>query len=971
MLSHKVLLRTELGQAARYYSDAADDYYAQELGASEWYGAGAEELKLSGKPVDKARLIELFSGQVEEGGVAIRRSTRSSSTNRIGIDLTFSAPKSVSIQALVGQDPAILQAHDIAVKRAVAEAEKMATARNKIDGKSTVERTGNLVVAMFRHETSREQDPQLHTHAVLLNMTRRADGKWRALRNDEIVKATKWLGATYRAELALELQKLGYELRHERDGMFELAKFNREALEEFSQRGRQVEAALSEKGLDRATATTAEKQQATMRTRRRKVTADRKDLFHEWRERAHELGLDLEKGKRPERDRHDSQASPGVAAQVAAAAASEGSARAARFAINHLLERQSIVSHDALLDVALKHAIGSARKQDVELAVSDLVKQGYLVEEEPRYQAAGDGPSQPARTATAWTEWLQARGMAPADAKERVTRALKNGSLLLVEKRYTTQTALQREREILAMAQRQRRMVKPMTQPFRLDPVLRATSLTPGQRDAVSLILTSSDGVVGVQGRAGTGKSHMLSVAVPQMEAAGYEVRAVAPYGSQVRELRNLGIQANTLASFLKTADLQLTDKTVLLLDEAGVVPVRQMHALMRLAESTGARIVMLGDTAQTKAIEAGRPFDQLINSGMETAIMADIQRQKNAELKRAVELAADGKPVESLQHIPKIVEIQDPINRRQAIADAYTALTSDERTRTIVVSGTNAARRDINRMIRVGVGLAGKGRTFSTLTRRDTTQEERRYAKYYRLGDVIRPEKDYKKTGLQQGALYSVVEIIGGNKLILKGQEGQLVEINPSSHRKLSVYEPEKTELSVGDSIKFTRNDKELDVANGDRFRVVSVGEVGFTVASASRTITLDSTLPLHLEHAYVTTIHSSQGMTEDRVLADFSTKSRTTAMDTYYVAISRPRFDTTIFTDKKEDLPAAVSRVNEKHAALDLETPWRTRMLQEIQRGRETAREREMAGASRMARDLGRDGPERQDRAAQRDRS
>lgn len=966
MLSHKVLLRTELGQAARYYSDAADDYYAQELGASEWYGAGADDLKLSGQAVDKARLIELFSGRVEEGGEAIRRSTRNSSTNRIGIDLTFSAPKSVSIQALVGQDPAILLAHDNAVKRALDEAEKMASARNKVEGKSTVERTGNLVVAMFRHETSREQDPQLHTHAVLLNMTRRADGKWRALRNDEIVKATKWLGATYRAELALELQRLGYELRHERDGMFELAKFERAALEEFSQRGRQVEEALSEKGLDRSSATTAEKQEATMRTRRRKRTADRKDLFHEWKERAVELGLDLGKAEPHHLDRNRAPETVSAISEVAAAARRQGAERAARFAINHLLERQSIVEHDALLDAALKHAVGSARKQDVEGALADLVKAGYLIEEAPSYKAAGDGPDQPSRTVAGWVKWLEARGMAPADAQQRVTRALKTGSLHEGEKRYTTQTALQREREILGMEKRQRGAVKPMARPHVLTPILRSTTLTAGQRDAVSLMLTTLDGVVGIQGRAGTGKSHMLTVAVPHMQAAGYEVRAIAPYGSQVRELRSIGIKANTLASFLNTADLRLTDKTVLILDEAGVVPVRQMHALMRIAEAAGTRIVMLGDTAQTKAIEAGKPFDQLLISGMATATMADIQRQRDPQLKRAVELAADARIKESLQHIPTIIEIKDPKARREAIASEYTALSPDERTKTIVVSGTNEARRDINRRIRAGIGLAEKGITFRTLARRDTTQEERRYAKYYRVGDVIRPERDYKKSGLQRGSLYSVVGTEPGNKLILRGPGDQRFEINPSSHRKLSVYEPEDTELSIGDAVKFTRNDKDLDVANGDRYRVVAVGKHSFKLANATRTISMDDTGPLHLEHAYVSTIHSSQGMTEDRVLADFSTKSKTTAMDTYYVAISRPRYHTTLYTNSRADLPVAASRLHEKHSALELDTPWRDRMLQEIQRGREMARKREMAGASRMARDLGRSGPDRQERSA-----
>jgi conjugative relaxase-like TrwC/TraI family protein len=149
-------------------------------------------LGLSG-PVERARLRELLAGRVAVENDALRSTTRHDAQNRIGIDLTFSAPKSVSLQALVGGDARIIEAHDRAVARAVEVAEERAQARKKVAGQSHVEDTKNLVVAKFRHETSREQDPQLHTHALVLNLTRRSDGEWRALRNDEIVKATATL----------------------------------------------------------------------------------------------------------------------------------------------------------------------------------------------------------------------------------------------------------------------------------------------------------------------------------------------------------------------------------------------------------------------------------------------------------------------------------------------------------------------------------------------------------------------------------------------------------------------------------------------------------------------------------------------------------------------------------------------------------------------------------------------------------
>ncbi len=137
--------------------------------------------------------------------------------------------------------------------------------QSKTHGVVSVDDTHNLVVAKFRHETSRLQDPQLHTDAVVLNITQRGDGRWRALCNDKLVHSVTYLGTYYRAELAKRVASLGYELRHGRDGTFELAKITREQISAFSKRSEAIEAALSAKGMDRASATTADKQAATMR----------------------------------------------------------------------------------------------------------------------------------------------------------------------------------------------------------------------------------------------------------------------------------------------------------------------------------------------------------------------------------------------------------------------------------------------------------------------------------------------------------------------------------------------------------------------------------------------------------------------------------------------------------------------------------------------------------------------------------
>jgi ATP-dependent exoDNAse (exonuclease V) alpha subunit len=345
------------------------------------------------------------------------------------------------------------------------------------------------------------------------------------------------------------------------------------------------------------------------------------------------------------------------------------------------------------------------------------------------------------------------------------------------------------------------------------------------------------------------------------------------------------------------------------------------MEQALKLAEQAGARVVLLGDTGQTKAIEAGRPFHQLQAAGMATAVMDQIERQRDPALREAVALAARGETASSLSRISDVREVRDDHQRRSAIAIHYARLPEEERARTLVVAGTNEARREINRAIREDLGLAGRGQEFATLTRRDTTQAERTFSRNYAPGDVIQPERHYRTAGLARGALYEVLENGPGNRLTVRGEDGKTVEFSPMTCRRLSVYEPERAELAVGDRVRITRNDVALDLANGDRFTVAAVSRNGVTLADGRRTVELPADRPLHLDHAYSTTVHGSQGTTAERVLIDAATRSRTTSQETYYVAISRARQEARIYTDDLARLPSTVSREHQKHAGLELD--------------------------------------------------
>src|SRR5205809_197905 len=260
-------------------------------------GRGAEKLGLRGE-VDAARFRALLEGRLPNGRRIPATVEASKGVKRHGWDFTFSAPKSVSLQALIAGDQAIIEAHNKAVRDAVALMERHAIGRKKIAGVSHRQHTGNLVAAAFQHELSRAKDPQLHTHVVVMNMTERSDGEWRALSNEELFKRTKLLGAAYRGSLARNLQALGYEIRlTDKEGSFELAHISRAQIEAFSQRSRMIEEALESRGKSREDASTLEKQVITLATRPKKdrlTEHDRRVLMEHWKEKSRTAAIEYQ-----------------------------------------------------------------------------------------------------------------------------------------------------------------------------------------------------------------------------------------------------------------------------------------------------------------------------------------------------------------------------------------------------------------------------------------------------------------------------------------------------------------------------------------------------------------------------------------------------------------------------------------------------------------------------------------------------
>lgn len=952
MLSFKFIASAA---GAAHYFESSDDYYGKEGHRGEWIGAGVDLLGLAGtSAVAPETLRQLLDGQLP-GGQRMRLSRTRAGKDRKGIDFTFSAPKSVSIQALMLGDPRIVAAHDSAVAQSLQLLQTFVAARRKERGLSFRERTGVLVGAAFRHELSRAQDPQLHTHVLVMNLTRRADGEWRALSNEELLRNVRMVGAFYRATLAEKLRELGLDLRATAKGGWELAHVPDAAVRLFSQRSREIERLLSLRGHDRDQASSAQKQVLALASRPRKTESDRAWLRAHWLQIAREAGLDLETWNRSDLVSRRGAQRLGTALSVATArrwgtlsAANE----AMDFAIAHLAERQGVFSRAELLEVAYGRAATAASPDAVEAALERARADGRLVQELVLYQTArslnvsaselSKDPSAGRFKArdeleklsrSSWTALtMAARGQTQAQAERAVDAAVQRGALVPSEPRFATPEARRSELHVLAMERSGRGAVAPVVSPRAVARLLEGSDLNAGQRDAVAMILSTQDRFVGIQGLAGTGKSHMLSKAVQGIKThaarlslvQGYKVIGLAPYASQNQALAALGMESQTLASLLarKSHQDRLDSRSIVFLDEAGVVPAHQFEMLMAIIERRNARLVLTGDRHQTHAVEAGRPFEQLQDAGMTKAFLTEIQRQRRESVRAAVVHAARAEIPSAVARLKdSVIEVRDDGRRHSLIADAYLRLSAVERADTLIVAGTNEARRSINAEVRAGLGLRD-GHQVRILEPVDMTRAELRSAQSYDIGQVVVPQRNYGTT-LLKGEQLRILEVMlrpGRGALTVQREDGTVVTIDPSRQSMLRVYQPESVEMAPGDRVRVNANDRTLGVRNGERFRIAAIDNRYITLDAANAIIRVGRRRAAHLQHAYASTVHSAQGLTCGRVLVDANTRSLSSNRAVFYVAISRAREEVTLFTDDASKLAAAMSREPKKFAALDL---------------------------------------------------
>ncbi len=870
-------------QAARYYDH--DDYYARDdvaglereddgpaLSRSAWHGEGAKALGLKG-PVEAQMFRALGRGELPDGSQLHKAG---SGARRAGTDFEFSAPKSFSIQALVMGDERLVRAHQDAVASARRHIEALTATRVMRDGKSTLENTKKAVIAEFLHTTSRTGDPQLHSHVVALNLTQRADGAWRSIENGPMFCEQRLLYDIYLAEMAKGAQGLGYTLTRGKSGAPELSHISREQVETFSRRTQSIEAALADKGLDRSTATAAQKRAVTLSTRDAKKTYDRAALAQDWQERARAMGLDRERPM-PSASR---KSAPTAEANVRGGVSAEERAHAQRvvsFALDHLGEREAAFDRREVIRVALREGFGQVGFESVSANLCSRVRQRQVL-------VSPDGT------------------------------------------RLTTPAAIALERRILNLESQGRGAVKRMANERMIGATIAARQLTAGQEAAVNLAATSENRVIGIHGLAGTGKTTALKTIKAMADQQGFSMIGLAPSHSAVTALRESGIESDTLQRWLsdKAATEKLSDRSVIVIDEAGLASNRHVASALKRAHVHNARVILVGDDKQYASVEAGRAFSQLKDAGMQTVTMSQMLRQRNPALATAARLSVD-QPAAALAHI-EVREIADSETRYAQIARDFAALVAAERAQTLVLTGTNEAKRALNERIRMelreGKALGSDAAEVATFQRRDLTQAEQKELGRYKLGDAIRFERAYRTLGVARGDVLKVTAM-GNDHLVLSDSAHRAVEFRPAraSGQAFTVGHIESRTLAPGDRLRFTGTDKDQGFRNGERGTIERIDRQSAQVRlDDGRQITLHRDRVHPVEYAYAATGHSAQGLGADRVLLDKDTRSRTTDHRSFYTDLTRAKATARIYTNDRAALPGAISRQSSKTAALDV---------------------------------------------------
>lgn len=867
--------RVNSGQASSYYT--ADDYYLSE-DKGQWYGTLAQTMGFTGA-IKEDDFMSLVQGVDPKGRFTVQsKITKDKEEHTAGVDFTFSAPKSVSVAALVLGDERIQASHDQSVKKALDYFEKhYAGVRVHTAGVVEKEQTQNMLVAMFKHVSSRELDPQVHTHCVVMNMSVKENGDVRAMDFGEGFDYKMLLGQIYRSEFAKSLQELGYQVESDSKGLFEIKGIPQELTEEFSKRAQQIEGRFQELLQEHPNKNYSElRQQACIETRKVKDEPSLEVLLEQWKERASEL-MSLEELKHGlQRNSHQS---PPKSELTDINAVIDKAVRVAT-------ETEAAPRVEDILQSAMKFSVGQYTVSELQSALdknSEVVKLA-----ERSYTTFG-----------------------VIEAEQKIVDSVING-----RDKYAGSIAEDKIRYEIKL--------------YELQKTLEAKEdryLTPGQKEAVLHILNSKDNVIAIQGDAGTGKTTMLDVVRTIAEKEHKEIIGLSFTGKAASEIQEASqIRSNTIDSMLANKETALAGKIVVI-DEASLVSIQKLNKVLDRCDENS-KVVLIGDTKQLQSIGQGKIFQSLQERDIvDTVRMPEVIRQRGTpEYKSIVDKLGERNVTDAFKELDKQDKIRTIENRDirfMGIRDEYLK----DPKNTILVTASNKDREDLNNIIRSQLIAKGvvhdKSDSFVTREGKNLTGADRFYIDKYNKHDVVILNQD-NHAG-RAGSELRVIDIDKKHHAV-KLLDAKTGEISNLSIRKygdqVQAYSETERQFAQGDKIIFLKNDKGLDVKNGQTAYITGIDDKTKHLSvkmENGRELTFNpNTQYKYIGHAYAITDYKSQGQTAKNVIYHADT-DRKVNFNQAYVGITRGKDSVVIYTNDKAKLISQAQEAQMKTSTLD----------------------------------------------------
>lgn len=796
-------------KASDYYQQ--ENYYAKTTLSFQghWFGKGAERLGLSGNgKLDQFK--DLLLGKLSSE--IMMEQTKKGKYHRPGYDLTFSAPKSVSILATLLDDESILLAHRTAVQQVLTIIEKeYAATRVKGEKGLTIEKTGNLIFSIFEHNDSRALDPEIHSHAILMNATQRENGEWRTLYSYSFYRDKILLGMYYRAFLAQELMKLGFEIiQTSHQGTFELKDFPPQLIKQFSKRREQIKEALAKSGHSGGKAAKV----ANFNTRPPKRQVEPEHLNLAWTVELNRCGysvewlqqyVDMAKKRGP----------------VVPPNPQKLAEDALKNAITHLSEWQGVFTLKELKKSALGLSILSHSEAGLEKAVVKQLEKGDLL-----YVGDGNFTTQTARDLEIQNSAAMRLGkkqMSPIFGK--LSAKYISGRLFerVHEKKVFECLLTHQDREIVLHYHRKSDFKAIMTPYIQL---MKQYYLYP-------TLLTQSAVRAKALGQAlGTDYSRTITGFLFSLEKRLKKI----PHPKPLAEAQQ--------------------GREVWVMDGESEIGLGQVRELQRYAQHFGARIIW-GQVA-FKKIPA---IQSLIKQGIQEVSLIKPAQEKIFEQLTRENLKA---LLQELKQNNQLIEISDWKKREDSIVQKYLQLRDD----TSVWVYSKTERQSLNQQIRIarqkeGV-LSGPELIVQTLQPIKLTKVQKSLAKFYQLNDVIKITKENLALEIAANTYLTIKDIqLGAKTLTLIDETGKEIswQLNRKNAGILQLYRPEIRALQVNDWITWNEtlrypDNRAFDRLSGEKAKVVAIEEGEFKVELNNKTIvTLDkhNKKDTHWDYGYV----------------------------------------------------------------------------------------------------------------------